>query len=311
MRALAAIQDREDAVDGAEGLAGADAVLELVDMTTVEQVAALAVAVGVVLVGAWVQRAMGRRLEPRLLGPSRAEPAGRQLTPFDLLGVLFAYGAGMLALPAAYMAVRERSVDFDLDALRNLPVEEQLALTAIVHAFPAIFAVIPAIRGAATRRALGFGGRRGPLVAPYAGLRYLAYLPVMFGLGWINLVLFVWATGEPPTQEIAKQIQEGLSDPSAWLFLFAVLLVPWIEEVLFRGFLLRFLQERMGALAGVVLSSLAFALLHGMEAALPIFGLACLLAILRLRTGSLFAPWLVHAMHNGLQTAFLSAGIEP
>ena len=91
----------------------------------------------------------------------------------------------------------------------------------------------------------------------------------------------------------------------------AVGAVPLVEEILFRGFLLEFVRERAGDLAGIVVSSAVFAVLHGTAAALPIFGLACLLASIKLRTRSLYAAWLIHAAHNGLQTFLLSAGVTP
>ena len=51
---------------------------------------------------------------------------------------------------------------------------------------------------------------------------------------------------------------------------------------------------------GIFLTSLAFAALHGAAAFLPVLALSLLLGVIYLRTRSLVAVGVVHAMHNSL-----------
>ena len=88
-----------------------------------------------------------------------------------------------------------------------------------------------------------------------------------------------------------------------------IVVLPFFEELIFRGFLQPLLVQNLGDRGGVFLTSLVFALPHGDSAFLPIFGLALLLGSLKLRTQRLSAPFAVHALHNAIVFALLgSAG---
>jgi uncharacterized protein len=89
----------------------------------------------------------------------------------------------------------------------------------------------------------------------------------------------------------------------------AVVLTPPVEEIFFRGFVLRAWQREYGLAFGLVGSSLLFGLVHfglnpieALPAALPdlliksLVGLA--LGLLAIRTGSLVAPIAAHATLN-------------
>jgi membrane protease YdiL (CAAX protease family) len=82
-----------------------------------------------------------------------------------------------------------------------------------------------------------------------------------------------------------------------------VLAAPFVEELTFRG--LGFaLLSRYGPAAAVLGSAVAFGLAHGLIAgfvALAVFGL--FVAILRLRTDSLYPGMLLHACFNGFALA--------
>ena len=79
------------------------------------------------------------------------------------------------------------------------------------------------------------------------------------------------------------------------LFL-AVVIGPIVEEVLFRAFLYRAWAERYGCLAGMVLSSSLFAMLHANFFPSFLGGIA--FTCVYRRTGSLHAGILVHAATN-------------
>jgi|GEM_PF-1571751 len=75
-----------------------------------------------------------------------------------------------------------------------------------------------------------------------------------------------------------------------------LVLAPLIEEVLFRGYLLHRLAQKWGLWVGVVGSSALFAAVHPdtLGAAVTGFGLA----LLYLKTRTLWAPILAHALYN-------------
>ena len=102
--------------------------------------------------------------------------------------------------------------------------------------------------------------------------------------------------------------------PQAALFLPMVLqsamLAPVCEELFFRGYLTGAIRpySQRGAW---LFTAAAFALIHGFGAALlPRFALGCLLALMMVRTGSIFAPMLVHAAYNFTLLVLAFSGLE-
>jgi len=95
----------------------------------------------------------------------------------------------------------------------------------------------------------------------------------------------------------------------AWImsFLTMVLVAPFAEEILFRGLLLPAWAGRWGARKAVVRSSLLFALLHP-EEPLGAFLFAAVLAVVFLRTRSLWLPILCHVANNFLAWLLLAVG---
>ncbi|UCE02060.1 MAG: CPBP family intramembrane metalloprotease [Candidatus Latescibacterota bacterium] len=78
-----------------------------------------------------------------------------------------------------------------------------------------------------------------------------------------------------------------------------VILAPLGEEVVFRVLLLGVLRRHMPPLLAVVLVALLFAAVHFQPwALLPIFILGIVLGLIVLRTGSLLAAWIAHALFN-------------
>ena len=94
------------------------------------------------------------------------------------------------------------------------------------------------------------------------------------------------------------------------LVLFAVL-PPLCEELLCRGFLLSGFRARFGDGKAVWLSAALFGALHmELTLILPTAALGLLLGYVLLRTGSVLAPMLIHAVYNGLLVTLSAAGLE-
>lgn len=93
-----------------------------------------------------------------------------------------------------------------------------------------------------------------------------------------------------------------------WLNLFAICIwVPVIEELFFRGFLLRLLMSRLGTFSAVLLSSLVFAVLHGnIGLLIPVFVCSVVISVLYIRTGSIYPSILTHGCVN-LSVALVAA----
>jgi membrane protease YdiL (CAAX protease family) len=92
------------------------------------------------------------------------------------------------------------------------------------------------------------------------------------------------------------------------LFLTVAVLAPFFEELLFRGFMLPWLGERLearfgkgaGWTAAVAITGLTFAAMHMQPMGLPTLGtLGVVLGLAFLRTGNLYTAILVHGLWNG------------
>lgn len=79
-------------------------------------------------------------------------------------------------------------------------------------------------------------------------------------------------------------------------FVSLVAIGPVIEEVFFRGLLLRIWIKKWGLVKSVLLSSLVFGVLHADPIGACAFGIG--MSILYLRTQSLYLPILCHAVNN-------------
>lgn len=147
-------------------------------------------------------------------------------------------------------------------------------------------------------------------------------LGLVVGVGGQFLVTAVYL----PAGHLVSHLQQRLSQPGQqltstahgpWLVLLAAFVVigsPVVEELFFRGLLLRSLQRRLGSLGprlapvcSVVISAVAFGLAH--NEALQFFGLALfgvLLGVLAVKTNRLGAGIVAHAAFNAVAVAFLA-----
>lgn len=150
--------------------------------------------------------------------------------------------------------------------------------------------------------------------------------------GWIAVVaaaifagssLISWAgkqLGITPTPTNLPLMQEALSQFPAFLLIFAVVLAPAYEELLFRRVLFGRLWAASRPWLGMVLSSVAFALLHeipgtsdrGMAEVAQLWlvygGMGAAFAWVYRRTGTLWAPVIVHGINNAIAMSVLYAG---
>lgn len=132
---------------------------------------------------------------------------------------------------------------------------------------------------------------------------------LQIGLGVLLLPIVELAGREE--QSVVEDLQDASGLAVVGLAVFAAVLAPVVEELVFRGLLLRALLRRMDVTGAVVVSSLAFALVHvigdpsvGSLAVVPgLLGVGMVAAVLAVRSGSLSQPILLHVGFNLLTTA--------
>lgn len=139
---------------------------------------------------------------------------------------------------------------------------------------------------------------------------YCCGLPALLLVAWGNLHLVEALTDKSPIHEILRGFR-ALSDIEQVLTAaIAILLMPLLEEILFRGFLQRtfVLRPEHGPTRAWIFASLVFALAHGPVLWLPSLVLGLLLGWIDLRTGDLRHAVTVHALHNAGVLAWTAWG---
>lgn len=94
-----------------------------------------------------------------------------------------------------------------------------------------------------------------------------------------------------------------------WALLCTVVFAPIIEEYLFRGVIMESVRAKRGVVAAWCLSSVCFGVAHGMPAQIvATMAVGFVLGYAYLRSGSLMAGILLHAMNNALAMFLLMLG---
>ena len=140
---------------------------------------------------------------------------------------------------------------------------------------------------------------------------WFAALPGLYGVTRINDFLFEHVFDGLPGNEVAVYLAEMSQQEFLWTLPIIVLLMPTLEEALFRGYLFRMLvaapavgrqhslrKRGLSTLGALFTSSFIFASAHGSGMWLPALYLGALLAWIDWRGGDLRLCILVHCVHN-------------
>jgi membrane protease YdiL (CAAX protease family) len=152
----------------------------------------------------------------------------------------------------------------------------------------------------------GFGVNGKKLIsdAPWAAINLLGIFPlILFGL-WISFLVGRLFVGTDFSLEV-HQTLDTLTDASVGLrtfvVIFAALIVPIFEELLFRGFFQTSLRSLSDSpWVAIVFTSIFFAILHPPSHIPALFMLSVGLGYAYERSGSLLRPILMHILFNGL-----------
>ncbi|MFC1631725.1 lysostaphin resistance A-like protein [Candidatus Omnitrophota bacterium] len=143
-----------------------------------------------------------------------------------------------------------------------------------------------------------------------AMLSYIAFLPVLFVILVLVVILSALFNYHPPQQEVLKVF---LQQRSIWVLCYTTIMVvflgPVVEEVFFRGFAYNAIKRKIGKTSAMLLTAAIFAGLHAnLIGFLPIMALGFLLVYMYEKTGSLVSSITIHILHNGVMVLLLFFG---
>ncbi len=128
---------------------------------------------------------------------------------------------------------------------------------------------------------------------------WLMVLPLVLLVGWLMTSLIGDQGGSNPLLELVLNSKDPIA--LSLLIFTTVIFAPFFEELIFRGALLPVLAKNFGALWGVVVSGLVFAIAHlSVGEFPPLFVLGLGLGVLRLSSGRLLPCIFMHSIWNGI-----------
>lgn len=147
-------------------------------------------------------------------------------------------------------------------------------------------------------------------IKDYLDLHIPKLKPLLFYLALIILAMILMESinyiFDRPTPEFMIRVYSN-TENIVLLWIAVSIAAPFFEEFLFRGFLLNglnvpwFGNPMAGTIGAVILTSASFAIIHvqyGWFEIISIFFIGLLLAIAKLRTGSLYIPIAMHMVMN-------------
>lgn len=140
--------------------------------------------------------------------------------------------------------------------------------------------------------------------------------PWVLALGQLIAIIVSWFHHGPGIDQVAvKHLRDIVSDPVLFgVTVFAVVtFIPFLEELLFRGFLQSWLKISFGRGVAIGVTSLVFALFHfstkqgfeNIELLLSLFLLACFLGFIKEKFQSLWASVGLHSTFNLISVLML------
>ncbi len=235
----------------------------------------------------------------------------------------------LLALPPFSVTIRWRDVTYGfvfyllvqaifaplfLALFFDLADPDQLVWISAGALFLSAIAVIAFVLNSSTRRMILGQLTLRPLVAGILSW-VVVYPVVLFTSQFISYLIHLFYTGELPDQLAVDYLKSTMGHPGLFeLTLFQIIiLVPLVEELLFRGLLQTGFREFLGQKRAIVLTAAIFALFHfslgqgvfNVELIVSLFVLACFLGFLYEKYRSLLASFGLHATFNAVSVLMI------
>jgi membrane protease YdiL (CAAX protease family) len=159
-----------------------------------------------------------------------------------------------------------------------------------------------------------WSGRSWSEILPFKRVNLWSLLPLTMAVAGLSILLSEVDNLLQHVMPMPQFLLEMMGDMvmSGFLsFILLVLVAPWTEELIFRGFVFNGFRKRYQPRNAVILSALGFSILHLNPYQLfGTFVLGLLLGWVRLRTGSLWPCIFLHAVFNGLVFVVLVLPVE-
>jgi CAAX protease family protein len=241
-------------------------------------------------------------------GPASGRVPGFDIRYWEVLAVLGASLGFALVVGTATGAIMG---GFDPNRAKTLAKSETFALTVLGLSTVGMFVwahLIIVMRRRMSWRDFGFRPIGRWTIVTALGVGVLA-MPAMALTGAAVQHLLGRPLGSPQIRFLAP-------DGFSWTIVIGMIVIggilaPLAEEIIFRGLLYGWLRRFMGLVPAAILSAAIFGLVHGMLpviAAAFVVGLA--LAYIYERTGSLWAPAIVHATQNCIAMTIMFASLK-
>ncbi|MCP4180065.1 MAG: CPBP family intramembrane metalloprotease [bacterium] len=125
----------------------------------------------------------------------------------------------------------------------------------------------------------------------------ILFLPLMLLTVFIYFIASQF--GYTYISPLAKLLSGSGGYGIALVFIFSVLIAPFIEEIVFRRVIFTFIERMFGILPAIIATSLIFAFLHGgIIQIIPLFILGSVLQYLYIKYNSIYPSILLHSFHN-------------
>jgi membrane protease YdiL (CAAX protease family) len=86
-----------------------------------------------------------------------------------------------------------------------------------------------------------------------------------------------------------------------------VITAPFVEEILFSGYMYPVLRRKLGTRGGITLTALIFAVLHLRVISIPLFFVGAVLKTYAYeRTHCIYVPMIIHLVNNALVVSLIS-----
>jgi membrane protease YdiL (CAAX protease family) len=196
---------------------------------------------------------------------------------------------------------------FYWSASLEMNFESKIKITSLGTLALSLLAVYPVFKGSNFKQTLNSIG-----LWPLPGFSSILSGPIFVAAMWpvFTLLLSFYQSllaklsvditkGQHPVVPVflTADSEQSLS----WLFIFAAVVAPIVEEIMFRGALYGWLRDNYGKFISIVLSSFIFAIIHpqGALGIVPLSLIGCGLAFIREWRGSLIPCMLAHSLVNG------------